>query len=50
MHNPKFVMENETDKIPCDFEIESGQLIPIIRAERVIVKKKKKKKKKKKDY
>ena len=46
MHNPESVLENETQEILWDFEIQTDHLISARQADLVIVKKKKKKKKK----
>ena len=48
VHKPESVLEKETLKILCDFEIQTDHLISARRPDLVIVKKKKKKKKKKK--
>ena len=41
MHNPEFVLENETHKIPWYFEIETDHLIPARRPNQGITNKKK---------
>ena len=48
MHKPESILENKTQKIVWDFEIQTDHLIPDRRPNRVIVNQKKKKKKKKK--
>ena len=40
MHKPESVLENETHKILCDFEIQTDHLIPARRPDLTIVKKK----------
>ena len=42
MHQPEFVLDNETHKILWDFEIQTDHLIPARRPVRVIISKKKK--------
>ena len=46
MHKPESVLENETDRILWDFEIQTDHLIPLKRPELVVANQKKKKKKK----
>ena len=48
MHNPESVLENETHKLLCDFEIQTSQLISFRRPDLIIINKKKKKKREKK--
>ena len=48
IHNPESVLENETQKLLWDFEIQTDHLISARRSDLVIVKKKKKKRKRKK--
>ena len=43
----EFVLDNETHKILCDFEIQTDHLITVRRPDLVLINKKKKKKKKK---
>ena len=47
MHNPEFVLENETHKIIWNFEVQTDRLVLVREPDLVIVKKKKRKKKKK---
>ena len=42
MHISEPVQENETNKILCDFEIETGYLISTRRADKILIMKKKK--------
>ena len=49
MNKPVSVLENETQKLLWDFEIQTDHLISARRPDPVIVKKKKKKKRKKKE-
>ena len=50
MHKPESVLENETQKVLCDFKIQTDQLIPARRPDlRIINKKKRKKEKRKKN-
>ena len=49
MHNPESFLENETNKILWDFELQTNHLISARRPNLEIVNKKKKKKKKKKE-
>ena len=48
MHNPASVLENETQKLFRDFEVQTDHLILARRPDQVIINKKKKKKKEKK--
>ena len=48
MHNPAAVLENDTQKLQWDFDIQMGHLILARRPDLIIIKKKKKKKEKKK--
>ena len=48
MHNPEYILENETHKILWDFEIQTDQPISARRSDLMIVNNNKKKKKKKK--
>ena len=41
MHNPESVLENETHKLFCEFQIQTDQLISARRPDIVIIKKKK---------
>ena len=45
IHNPESILENETQKILWDFEIQIDHLFPARRPDLVIVNKKKKKRK-----
>ena len=47
MNKPESVLENETEKILVDFEIQTDHQIPARQLDLVIVKKKKKRKKRK---
>ena len=47
MHNPEPVLENDTHKLLCDFDIQTDHLISARRPDFIIINKKKKKKKKK---
>ena len=49
MHNSAPVLENDTHKLPWDFNIQTDHLIPDRRPDLIKIKKKKKKKKKKKE-
>ena len=49
MHKPESVLENETQKILWDFEVETDPRIPARRPDLVMINQKKKKKKKKKE-
>ena len=40
MHKPEFVLENETHKNVCDFDIQTDNLILTIRSDLVIIYKK----------
>ena len=42
MHKPEFILENETQKFPCDFGIQTDHLIPTRRPDLKINNKKKK--------
>ena len=48
MHNPEYVLENDTPKLLWDFDIQTDHLISAKRTDLIIINKKKKKKKKKK--
>ena len=48
MHNPVPVLENDTHKLPWDFDIQTDHLISARRPDLIIINKKKKKKKRKK--
>ena len=50
MHNPEFVLENKTQRIQWDFEIQTNHLISARRPNLVKVRKKKKKKKRGKKW
>ena len=41
MHNPAFVLENDTHKLPWDFNIQTDHLIPARRPDLIIINKKK---------
>ena len=45
MDNPAPVLENDSHKLQCDFNIQTDQLIPARRPDLIITKQKKKKKK-----
>ena len=47
MHNPAFVLEKDTHKLPWDFEIQTDQLISTRRPDLIIINNKKRKKKEK---
>ena len=47
MHNPKSILEKETHKLFCNFEIQTELPISARRPDQIIVKKKKKKRRKK---
>ena len=47
MHNPEYVLENETHKLLWEFEMQTDHLISVWRPDLVIVKKKEKEKKRK---
>ena len=42
MHNPESILENETHKLLCDFEIQTYHQISARRPDQVIIQKKKK--------
>ena len=44
MHNPAPVLENDSHKLPWDFNIQTDHLIPARRPDLIIINKKKKKK------
>ena len=48
MYNPESVLENETQKVPWNFDIQTDHLISSRRSDLVIVNKKKKEEKKRK--
>ena len=48
MHNPVFVLENETHKLLWDFEIQTDYLISVRRPDLIIINKKEEKKEKEK--
>ena len=50
MHNPEYILENKTQKIIWDFEIQTVHLISAWQPDFIIINKKKKKKKKKKAW
>ena len=41
MHNPASILENETYKLVCDFDIQTDHLIPARRPDRIIINNKK---------
>ena len=41
MHNPAPVLENDTHKLLCDFNIETDRLIPARKLDLIIINKKK---------
>ena len=47
MHNPATVLENDTHKLQCDFNLQTDQLIPARRPDLIIINKRKKKRKEK---
>ena len=47
MYNPASFLENDTHKLPWDFDIQTDHLISTRRPDLIIINKKKKKKKKK---
>ena len=50
IHNPEFVLENETHKLLRDFDIQTDHVISAKRPDLIIINKKKKKKKKRKNH
>ena len=47
MHNPAAVLENNTHKLLCDFDIQTDHLISARRPDLIVIKKKEKEKEKK---